>query len=348
MAVLEKTTEQNVSLAATPRIGKRLWIVGVSILAALAVATVTLAVSFVMSAKGYQQQLSSNFRQISALEQRLEELQKQQQDTSSRLEEQNNTIRDQQTKLEEKDKTISDLKTQIALKKAQQQPQQPQTIVQTPPTPIAVDVSADLSRAKLVALTFDDGPGPYTARLLDALNERGIRATFFVQGPRVDTYADLIRRMEAEGHVVGNHSQNHKNLKTLSAAGVKNEMNACADRIEKVLGHRPIVMRCPYGNCNNTVKSYAAQEGVAIIQWDVDTLDWKYRNTSSIMNYTFKNVRDGSIILMHDIHSTTVDAVPSVVDRLLREGYTFVTVPELLAARGGMVAGKVYSGGYKR
>ena len=353
MALLEKTNERPLSVATSSRGKRGLWIVVLSMMAALAVATVTLGVSFVMNSKDYQRQISSQFQQLSALEQQLEELQKQQQDTSSRLEEQDKTISDQQSQLEEKDKTISDLKIQIALKKAQQaqqqQQQQQQAATSTPPANLSVDVPADLSNLKLVALTFDDGPGAHTARLLDVLKGRGIRATFFVQGRNIAAkYEPLLKRMDAEGHAIGNHSQNHENLKTLSAAGVKKAMNACTDRIEKILGHRPVVMRCPYGNCNNTVKSYAAEEGVAIIQWDVDTLDWKYRNTNSIMNYTFKNVRDGSIILMHDIHSTTVDAVPTVVDRLIKEGYTFVTVPELLTLRGGMVAGKVYSGGYKK
>ena len=148
--------------------------------------------------------------------------------------------------------------------------------------------------------------------------------------------------MEAEGHVVGNHSQSHKNLKYLSASGITNQMGACAQKIKNILGHEPVVMRCPGGNYNNTVKTYAKNEGVPIIQWSVDTRDWESRNKSAILKYT-SNIKDGSIVLMHDIYSTTVDAAIEMMDTLIDQGYTLVTVPELLKAKYGTVeAGKVY------
>ena len=203
----------------------------------------------------------------------------------------------------------------------------------------------DYAGQKIVALTFDDGPGPYTERLLDELKKRGVRATFFVLGTRVDNYPDLIKRMAAEGHVVGNHSNSHKMLHKMSLAQVRTEMELCATKIEKLLGYKPPVMRCPGGNCSNNVKQYAKDAGVPILYWGVDTRDWESRNVNSILKVSFgKNgVRDGSIVLMHDIYSTTVDAALQMNDRLTADGYVFVTVPEMLHARyGGIEPGKVY------
>ena len=153
--------------------------------------------------------------------------------------------------------------------------------------------------------------------------------------------------MEAEGHVVGSHTQNHKDLSALSSAGVKREMDETAIRLEKILGHKPTLVRVPYGSYNNTVKACAKKAKVSLIQWNVDTRDWESKNVDSIMKQSFRKgsygIQDGAIVLMHDIYSTTVDAAIKMMDRLAKEGYTMVTVPELLTAReGGAVAGQVY------
>ena len=238
----------------------------------------------------------------------------------------------------EQQSTIDDLKEQVAKKKEEQ--------VDVPPTNLPEKGEySDYKDQKIVALTFDDGPGPYTERLLNELKARNVRATFFVLGTRVDSYPELIRRMEDEGHVVGNHSNSHRMLHKMSLAQVHTEMGKCAEKIEKVLGHKPEVMRCPGGNCSSTVKQYAKDAGVPILYWSVDTRDWESRNVQSILDVAFgKNgIQDGSIVLMHDIYSTTVDATIQMIDRLIAEGYVFVTVPEMLYARhGGMEAGKVY------
>ncbi len=238
----------------------------------------------------------------------------------------------------EQQSTIDDLKEQIALKKEQQ--------VDVPPTNLPEKGEyGDYKDQKIVALTFDDGPGPYTERLLDEMKKRNVRATFFVLGTRVDSYPELIRRMANEGHVVGNHSNSHRMLHKMTLAQVHNEMGQCAEKVEKILGHKPEVMRCPGGNCSNTVKQYAKDAGVPILYWSVDTRDWESRNVQSIMNVAFgeNGIKDGSIVLMHDIYSTTVDAAVQMMDRLIQEGYVFVTVPELLHARYDDVeAGKVY------
>jgi peptidoglycan/xylan/chitin deacetylase (PgdA/CDA1 family) len=199
---------------------------------------------------------------------------------------------------------------------------------------------------KTIYLTFDDGPGPYTEELLDFLQQEGVRATFFVLGTRVDSYPRLIRRMAAEGHEVGNHSNAHNMLNRMDLVGVRKEMGRCAEKIEKLLGYRPSVMRCPGGNTSSTVTKYAQEAGIPIAYWSVDTLDWKSRDKDAILNIAFgKNgIKDGSIVLMHDIHKTTIPAAKEMILRLKEEGYTFVTTSELIAARrGGIVPGKQYS-----
>lgn len=258
----------------------------------------------------------------------------------STIREQQNTIVEQQEKIEEQQgtiddqkDTIDDLKVQIALKN---------TAPGDPNLPPEGEYS-DYAGQKIVALTFDDGPGPYTERLLDELQARGARATFFVLGTRVDSYPQLIRRMAAEGHVVGNHSNAHNTLQRMDLVGVRTEMGRCAEKIEKLLGYRPSLMRCPGGNSSSVVEEYAKEANIPIIYWGVDTRDWESRNKDAILNIAKKSIKDGSIVLMHDIYSTTVDAAVELMDWLIAEGYTMVTVPELLHARhGGVVAGKTY------
>ncbi len=210
----------------------------------------------------------------------------------------------------------------------------------------AVDTTA-LAGKKLIALTFDDGPGPDTGRLLDALKARGARATFFLLGSRINSHTALVQRMEAEGHTVGNHSTNHKNLRNLTLAGINTEMGTTAERIKNAIGHYPYVMRCPGGNANDRVSGYAKQIGVPIIYWSIDTLDWKHRDSATVLANAKAGATDGSIILMHDIYSTTVDAAIQLIDDLQAEGYTLVTVPELLAAKHGTIEpGKTYISGH--
>lgn len=257
--------------------------------------------------------------------------------------EQEDTIADQQAEndqlkaenAEQKD-TIDDLRVQIALKNTE--PGDPNLPEHGP---------YDMYEGqKIVALTFDDGPGRYTAELLDFLQQEGVRATFFVLGTRVDIYPALIRRMAAEGHEVGNHSNDHNMLHKMDLLGVRNEMGTCAEKIEKLLGYRPAIMRCPGGNKNDAVHTYATEAGIPIAYWSVDTRDWESKNKDKILEVAFgKNgIKDGSIVLMHDIHKPTVEAVKEMILRLKAEGYVFVTTTELIAARrGGIVAGKQYS-----
>lgn len=288
-------------------------------------------------------------QQMAQLQSQLDEQTAARQADASLIQEQESAIGLRDEQIRQQESTIQDLQSQLVLKRqweeelrrqqeAAQQPSQPEQ-------PTALDFPASTA-GRLVALTFDDGPGPYTAQLLDALRDRGVKATFFVLGSRAAQYPDLIRRMEAEGHVVGNHSYGHGNLRRMSLAGVTNEMNRAVDVLTPLLGHRPVVMRAPGGNYNNTVKQYDCNEGVPIIQWGVDTRDWESRNVEAILNQAFygnNSIKEGSIVLMHDIYSTTVQAAIRMVDTLLEQGYSFATVPEILVAREGEVyAGEVY------
>ncbi len=202
---------------------------------------------------------------------------------------------------------------------------------------------------KLVALTFDDGPGKYTAELLDFLKEHRVRATFFLLGRNASIYPSLIQRMDEEGHAIGNHSYSHPNLAGMSAAGVASQIGNCNAAIYKAIGRNADLLRCPGGSSNATVRNVAAGAGLPIVYWSVDTKDWESRNKDKILEVAFgeKGIKDGSIVLLHDIHRESVDAAKEMILRLEKEGYTFVTVPELLSVRkGGMVAGKSYSNGY--
>ena len=205
------------------------------------------------------------------------------------------------------------------------------------------DIS-ELKGKKLVALTFDDGPhGTYTPELLNTLKQEGVRATFFVLGTNSSIYPDILKRMVAEGHQVASHTQSHQNLSSLSEAGIIEEVNTARDIITNATGKKPTALRPPYGAYNDTVKRLA---GASVIMWSVDTQDWRSQNPDAIYNEVMSSTRDGSIILMHDIYSTTVEAAKRVIPKLKADGYTFVTVDELIASRGKLVAGEVYFDAY--
>lgn len=191
-----------------------------------------------------------------------------------------------------------------------------------------------------VAMTFDDGPKPgQTDRLLDMLKERGIKATFFVIGQNVVQYPQLIQRMVAEGHEVANHSWNHPSLTKLSAAGVAEQIRKTDAAIVAAGAPQPTVMRPPYGATNAALNRRLNEEfGQKVVLWDVDPLDWKYRNAARVTNEIVTNAKPGSIILAHDIHASTVDAMPGTLDALAAKGYKFVTVSELIAMDRAPVA----------
>lgn len=184
-----------------------------------------------------------------------------------------------------------------------------------------------------IAMTFDDGPNAQlTPKLLDMLKERGIKATFFVVGKNVEEYPDIVRRMAAEGHEVANHSWSHPALTKLGAEGFRKQIESTNDAIAKATGKRPVLMRPPYGATSAILnRRLSEQYGLKVILWSVDPLDWKYRNSNRVYSYITQNTQPGSIILTHDIHATTVAAMPATLDSLLAKGYKFATVSELIA-----------------
>jgi peptidoglycan-N-acetylglucosamine deacetylase len=184
-----------------------------------------------------------------------------------------------------------------------------------------------------IAMTFDDGPSAQlTPRLLDILKERGIKATFFVVGRNVAEYPDIVRRMAEEGHEIANHSWSHPAMTQLGAEGLRKQIDSTNEAVAKITGKRPVLMRPPYGATSSALNKLLTESyGLKVILWSVDPLDWKYRNSSRVYNHIVQNTQPGSIILAHDIHATTVAAMPETLDALLAKGYKFVTVSELIA-----------------
>ncbi|MFM8365574.1 MAG: polysaccharide deacetylase family protein [Verrucomicrobiota bacterium] len=185
----------------------------------------------------------------------------------------------------------------------------------------------------ILALTFDDGPHPKnTPRLLDLLKERGVKATFYVIGQNVVQYPEIARRIVEEGHEIGNHSYTHPALPKLSAARVTEEISKTNEAIQQAAGVLPTTMRPPYGATNAALTKRLNEEfQLPLILWSVDPLDWKIRKASHVSSHILQNATPGAIILAHDIHPSTVDAMPSTIDGLLAKGYKFVTVSELIA-----------------
>jgi len=184
-----------------------------------------------------------------------------------------------------------------------------------------------------IAITFDDGPSAtLTPRLLDMLKARGIKATFFVLGQCVVANPDVLKRAAAEGHEIGNHSWDHKALTKGGPAAIAMEVNQTNAAIEQACGKRPTLIRPPYGATNTSVTKRLNEDyGLKVILWDVDPLDWKVRNSAHVTSEILKHTQDGSIILAHDIHPSTIEAMPATLDALLKKGFKFVTVSELIA-----------------
>ena len=201
-----------------------------------------------------------------------------------------------------------------------------------------LDKDAELYKAyyekknrKVVALTFDDGPNPATTnQALDTLSKYGIKATFFVLGKNVSGNEEILKRMKSDGHVIGNHSWSHPVLSKLSLDEAKKQITDTEDALTKVLGSSSKLMRPPYGAITDDIRNSL---DLSFIMWDVDSLDWKSKNEASILTEIQRQVRNGSIILMHDIHAETVNALPKIIDYLKEQGYHFVTVPEMLNSR---------------
>ena len=195
-----------------------------------------------------------------------------------------------------------------------------------------ISFSSVRNNGNYIAMTFDDGPHPKnTPRLLDMLRQRNIKATFYVIGKSVNQYPEIARRIVAEGHEIGNHTYNHPNLTKLSNAGVRKELNTTREAIIKATGVKPRTMRPPYGALRTSQREMIHSEyDYPTILWDVDPLDWKRPGTAVVKSRILSGTKSGSIVLAHDLHSTTVDAMPTTLDALLAKGFRFVTVSQLL------------------
>ena len=179
-----------------------------------------------------------------------------------------------------------------------------------------------------VALTFDDGPSPkYTPLLRDGLKERNVRATFFLLGKNVKENQELVQRMQAEGHLLGNHTYNHVQLNKIPETTARQEILKTNNEIYEATGKYPEYMRPPYGAWKKNMELCVEMLPVF---WDIDTLDWKSQNVDAILKAAGEEPEDGSIILMHDEYQTSVEAALLLIDRLKEKGYEFVTVDELI------------------
>ena len=183
-----------------------------------------------------------------------------------------------------------------------------------------------------IAMTFDDGPSvKLTPKLLDLLAAHHIKATFFVIGQNVADHPEIVQRAAREGHEIGNHSWSHPYLAKMSDDAVRRELRRTDDAIKDATGRRPTLMRPPYGSISVRQKHWINEEfGYQIILWDVDPLDWKRPGPMTVCNRIVKETRPGSIVLSHDIHPGTIEAMPAVLDQLEAKGFNFVTVSELI------------------
>lgn len=188
--------------------------------------------------------------------------------------------------------------------------------------------SALISEKKYIALTFDDGPHQEnTPYILDILKKYNIPATFYILGNRAEYYPDIIKRAYDEGHEIGNHTWSHPNLTDLSEQELLNQINKVNNLVTTITGEAPATIRPPYGAYNDKILNTI---NLPIVNWSVDTLDWKHKNKDKIVEIVRNTTTDGSIILMHDIHQATADAIEDVIIELANQGYHFVTVSTLL------------------
>lgn len=184
---------------------------------------------------------------------------------------------------------------------------------------------------KYIALTFDDGPHlKVTPRILDILKDHEIKATFYMLGNQVDYYPGIAKDVYDQGHELASHTMSHKDLTLLGAGQIREEIQRTTDSIKKATGAYPKSIRPPYGAYNDAVKNLASEFDLPMVMWSVDSLDWKNRETQAINQEVMSTVHSGAILLLHDIHATTADALPVLLKNLENEGYEFLTVSQLL------------------
>lgn len=196
------------------------------------------------------------------------------------------------------------------------------------------------TRKKMVALTYDDGPSNYTSTILKVLDKYDSVATFFEVGNRIASYKSVVKKIDSMGCEIGNHTYEHKILSGCDRAQIRKQIDQTNDALKKVIGKKTIITRPPGGSHNKTIDSII---NTPIILWSIDTLDWKNRNAASVTNAVLKNVKDGDIVLMHDLYESTADASKKIIPALVKKGYQLVTVSELSDCRKAMKNGGTYS-----
>lgn len=179
-----------------------------------------------------------------------------------------------------------------------------------------------------IAITFDDGPDPYcTEQLLDGLKERGAKASFFVMGKQAEAYPELIRRMQAEGHLIGNHTYSHIQLGKNNRETFKKELIKTNELLRGITGEEPQYVRPPYGSWD---KSFETELTMIPVLWTIDPMDWCSSDVNGIVRKVTEKAEENAVILMHDEYESTVTAALEIVDILQKQGYEFVTVDEIL------------------
>ncbi|HIT90365.1 MAG TPA: polysaccharide deacetylase family protein [Candidatus Merdenecus merdavium] len=179
-----------------------------------------------------------------------------------------------------------------------------------------------------IALTFDDGPHPvYTSKLLDGLKSRGVKATFFIVGKNINGNEEIVKRMDHEGHLIGNHTFNHVQINLLNDTEAQEELTKTSDTIEEITGHGTEYIRPPFG-----VSKKGLDQVIPMISvlWTVDPLDWTTENVDKVVNQVVTKVKENDIILLHDYYDSSIEAAFRIIDILQKEGYEFVTVDELI------------------
>lgn len=195
----------------------------------------------------------------------------------------------------------------------------------------------------MIAITFDDGPSSRTDRLLDVLKKYDVKCTFFVVGNMINYQSESLKRASVEGHEIASHSLDHSNLTKLKKKEIKKQLKDTQKMVEDLTGQECNLLRPPYGDTNAKVEAVAKNLDISIVNWSVDTADWKHKNAKYISKHILKNAKNGDIILCHDLYESTVDAMDRVIPKLIKKGYKIVTVSELLTSDGEeLIPGQIY------
>lgn len=224
--------------------------------------------------------------------------------------------------------------TSVASSGASTPPSQPSATPSATPSAAAPTAPVDCKKLKCVALTYDDGPSPYTPKLLKAFTDRHANATLFMLGNAAQTYPQTVKQAYDQGFEIANHTYDHQAISGLSDAKVAWEVTTTNAALKKITGQEPTLMRPPYAARTKRTDAVVGKAGLAPVVWNNSPEDWVAgHNTAAVITkLTLERTSPGSIILMHDIHPWTVDAAPAIIDGLQKKGYTLVTVTQLLSS----------------